>query len=213
MTQPLPSLGILGAGKLGITLARLATQAGYPVYIAGSGSPDKIALSIKVIVPQAQPVHSSQVIEQADIVILALPLSKYRRLDAQALKDKLVVDAMNYWWEVDGDMPELADTSSSQVVQGFLKGSRVTKALSHMGYHNLHDDTRPTGSDDRKALAIAGDHPDDNQKIARLTDDLGFDPVIIGDLTAGKYLEPGQPLFGASLGANEIRRTIQAQIP
>ncbi len=209
MNNSKPVLGILGAGKLGTVLAQLALKAGYKVYIAGSGAPEKIELSIKIITPGAKAVTAAEAINRSDIVILALPLSKYKNIPVGELKDKLVIDAMNYWWEVDGTIPEL-DTapSSSEMVQTFLPKSRVVKALSHMGYHHLLDDARSAGAPDRKAIAVAGDNPTDNARVSQLVNDLGFDPVIIGGLSAGKILEPGNPLFGASVNADAVRELL-----
>lgn len=204
--KSIKTIGILGAGKLGTTLARLATRAGLTVYIAGSGDPEKIALSVTYITPGAIAATVRDAIEPADIVILALPLGKYRMLPVDALNGKLVIDAMNYWWEVDGTDESLTHStrSSSEMVQEFLSGARVVKALSHMGYHHLFDETKPAGAPDRKAIAIAGNDDADTKLVAKLVDILGFDPVIIGALARGKILEPGHELFGANVTKTEL---------
>lgn len=207
MSNQKPVLGILGAGKLGTVVAQLALKAGYTVYIAGSGAVEKIKLSVEVITPGAIAVTAEEAIKNSDMVILALPLSKYKTLSVAALHHKLVIDATNYWWEVDGEMPDLKQwSSSSEMVQAFLPTSRVVKAISHIGYHNLLDDARPAGAPDRKAMAIAGNDLHDTHLVATVVSDLGFDPVLIGRLAEGKKLEPGSPLFGASVDAAALRK-------
>lgn len=204
------TIGILGAGKLGIVLAQLALKAGYQVNIAGSGSPQKIKLTISVLAPGATAMTSQRVAEKSDVVILALPLGKFRGIPKNALASKLVIDAMNYWWEVDGNRDDFIKPGmpSSVAVQEFLSGSRVVKALNHMGYHNLLDESRPASADERKAIAVAGDNQADIDTVMSLVDSLGFDTLYIGVLNDSAVLEAGGQVFGAHASLPELKELL-----
>ncbi|MDN4641039.1 NAD(P)-binding domain-containing protein [Agreia sp. PsM10] len=211
------TIGILGAGKVGTVLARLAIAAGYPVLIASSRPPAAIELTIDVLAHGAGATTASDAAGRADIVILALPLGKAVPLDGvetlpvDQLRGKIVIDAMNYWWEVDGVRPDLTgdDVTTSELVAAALPGSRLVKAFNHMGYHDLDEGARPTGDPDRKAIALSGDDVAANDVVADLIDSLGFDAVDLGLLVEGAVLQPGRELFGANLGAAEIRDVVE----
>jgi len=182
------------------------------VLISGSGAVSRIALIVEVLAPGAEARTTPEVIEAADVVILALPLGKVRTLPADALVGKLVIDAANYWEPVDGPLPEFtsADRGTSEVVASLLPGARIVKALSHLGYHDLDERGLPAGSPGRVGLAVAGDDPADVAVVAALVDELGFEPVVTGALETGRRFQAHTPAFGYPLTPDELRAAIAA---
>ena len=206
----LSRLAVLGAGHVGPVIARLAIKAGYPVDIATSGDPDDIALITELVIPGAQPRWASDAVADADIVVLAIPLHRFLDIDPALLDGKLVVDAMNYWPVSDGVLEPFEGRGSSEVVARRLAGSAVVKALNHIGYHELEDRARPAGAPDRRAAGVAGDDPEAVATIAGLVDRIGYDPVRLESLRAGRVLQPGGPVFGVVLTQPEFEQAVRA---
>lgn len=212
MTEP-KIIGILGAGRVGTAIARRAIAAGYQVRVASSRPASEIALVLRFVAPGAEAADAAEVIAASDIVVLALPLSKYRALPAQAFDGKIVVDAMNYWAETDGTLPEFEGApSSSEVVADHLEGARLVRAFNHMGYHEIDGEARPAGDPGRRALAIAGDDRAARAALAGVIDRLGFDPVDAGPLRAGRGFAIGTPVFGAPLGRDELAAALETPL-
>jgi predicted dinucleotide-binding enzyme len=207
MTEP-GRLAVLGAGHVGPVIARLAITAGHPVAIATSGDPEDIALITELVIPGAQPRWAADAVADADIVVLAIPLHRFLDLDPGLLNGKIVVDAMNYWPASDGVLKPFEDGGSSETVARRLAGSAVVKALNHIGYHELEDRARPAGTPDRRAAGVAGDDPVAVATIAGLVDRVGYDPVRLANLGAGRVLQPGGPVFGTVLTRPEFERAV-----
>jgi 8-hydroxy-5-deazaflavin:NADPH oxidoreductase len=211
-STPWPRIAVLGAGHVGPVIARIAIEAGYHVAIAASGDPENIDLITQVLVPGAEPRWAADAAKDADIVVLAIPLHTFASFDPALVAGKLVIDAMNYWAPVDGvrEMFEERELSSSEIVQRRLAGSTVVKTLNHIGYHDLEDARRPAGSPERRAIGVASDDTGATKVVEELIERIGYEPVRLDSLSAGRLLEPGGPVFGAVLGRPEFERAVSA---
>ena len=200
------TIGILGAGRVGTAVARQALKAGYDVRIATAKPADDIALLVQIITPGAVAVTAAEA-AGADIVVVAVPLHKYRTLDPALLAGRTVIDAMNYWAPVDGVIEDFeADgRTSSEIVQAYLPGSAVVKTLNHIGYRDLEEDGTEPGSDRRRALVLAGADLDAKALVASFLYRLGYDPVDAGPLAAGRAFQPGTEIFNGSHTADQLR--------
>ena len=203
-------VGIVGAGKLGMALARAALAAGYEVAVASSGPAERIALSVDVLAPGAVASTVEEVVDFADVIVLAVPAHRFRQLPSDIFDGKILVDAMNYWPDTDGEDPELAaaDGGSSLVVQAHFPAARVVKSLNQLGYHELDEYPRPPGAADRIAVAAVGDDRLAVRTVMHLIDRLGFDPVDGGPLAKGKLLEPDGSPFAETFSADALAKRL-----
>jgi predicted dinucleotide-binding enzyme len=207
-------IAILGAGKVGTALARVAVEAGYRVDIAGSGSPDRIRLIVDVLAPGARATTAAEAVADADLVVLALPLHRFGHLDTGLLSGHVVLDIMNYWTPIDGEVSEFDDApeGTSALVQRAIPGARVVKTLNHIGYHELEEQRRAVGAPDRVALGAVGDDAGAVAQVLAFLERIGFDGVDGGPLANGVALQPGSPLFGAPHPADRFRELLAEQL-
>jgi predicted dinucleotide-binding enzyme len=203
-------LSIVGAGKIGTAVARAAVAGGYDVAISGSGAVERIELIVEVLAPGAHAMTTGDVVLHADLIVLAVPMHRFRELPRDLFAGKILVDAMNYWAEIDGADEELATApmGTSVVVQQRFSSARVVKSLNHLGYFKFEKGRRPRGAPDRLAIAAAGNDPDAVAAVTQLIDRIGFDAVDAGSLNAGVSLQPGGSVFGIGYGADELSKLL-----
>jgi 8-hydroxy-5-deazaflavin:NADPH oxidoreductase len=204
-------LGVVGAGKLGTTIARLALAAGYDVAVSGSGPAEDIALTVDVLAPGARAVTTDDVAREAGVIVLAVPMHRFRELAPDLFAGRTLVDAMNYWEPVDGADPELAGAAAgtSVIVRDHFPGARTVKSLNQLGYHELDEHRRAPDAPDRIAVGVAGDDPDAVRTVMALVDRLGFDAVDAGLLEAGRALEPDGSPFAVTRTAAELEDLVR----
>jgi 8-hydroxy-5-deazaflavin:NADPH oxidoreductase len=199
-------LGIVGAGKAGTAIARAAVAGGYDVGISGSGPAERIELIVDVLAPGAHAMSTDEVVRYADLIVLAIPMHRVRELRRELFTGKILVDAMNYWEEIDGrdEQFESVGPGTSALVQDWFSSARVVKSLNHLGYFKFEKSRLPKGTPGRIAMAAAGDDRAAVAAVLELIDGLGFDAVNAGKLEAGAALQPGGQVFGTGHEAQEL---------
>ncbi len=191
------TLGLIGSGMIGSSLARLAVSAGLEVVLSNSRGPETLADLVAELGGRARAATPAQAARAADLVVAAIPLKAYRGLPAEALAGKTVLDTANYYPERDGHLAELdaGELTSSALVQRHLAGSHVVKAFNTITPHQLFSLARPAGAPDRSALPVAGDDPEAKTQAIRLLDVLGYDAVDVGTLADSWRSEPDTPVY------------------
>lgn len=208
MTDSL-TIGVLGAGRVGTAVGRQAVRAGHTVKIATGRPADEIKLLTEVIVPGAQAVNKED-LAGSDIIVVAVPLHKYRSIDTQVLQGHTVIDTMNYWAPVDGIMDEFeSGASTSEVIEEFFGAVKLVKTLNHIGYGDLEVDSHPAGDPNRRALVLASDHKHAKQLVAGFVDSLGYDAVDAGPLAAGRAMENGSEIFNGRHTAPQVTALLE----
>ncbi|MFD6169863.1 NADPH-dependent F420 reductase [Streptomyces coeruleorubidus] len=190
------TIGFIGSGSIGGSLARLAVAAGLDVVMSNSRGPETLADLVAELGDHARAATPQEAAKAGDVVVATVPMSAYDKLPAGALAGKIVIDTMNYYPERDGRIAELdsGDITSSELLQRHLADSPVVKTVHNMDWIRLYSRARPAGTADRSALPVAGDDPAAKTEIIRLLAVLGYDAVDIGTLADSWRCEPGTPV-------------------
>jgi predicted dinucleotide-binding enzyme len=204
------TIGVVGVGRVGAAIARAAVDAGYTVNVAASGAAEDIELLVQVVIPGARAMITADAVRDADIVVIAVPLHKYRTVDPASLAGKIVVDAMNYWAPIDGLIDEFENVgwTSSEVVAEHFRGARVVRSLNHIGYHDMDEQRLPRGTANRRALAVASDDEAAARAVMEFIDRIGFDSLYSGSLATGAAFGPGTPIFNGAFTAQALDREL-----
>jgi len=204
------TLGIIGAGHIGSQIARAAISAGYDVVIANSRGPETLADLVAELGPKARAATAVEAGRAGDVVAVAVPLGALDQVPVEPLDGKIVLDANNYYFERDGRIPALDEgtTTTSQLVQDHLPGSKVAKAFNHIFAREITSDATPSGTPGRRALATSSDFPEAAEFATRFYDEVGFDTVDVSPLSESWRVERDRPAYVVHLTADELREAL-----
>jgi predicted dinucleotide-binding enzyme len=181
------TIGFIGSGNIGSTVAGLATRAGYDVVLSNSRGPETLTDLVRELGEHATAATAQEAATAGDLVVVTIPLKSYRDVPVEPLRGKVVIDTINYYPQRDGHVAELDDesTTTSELVQAHLTGARVVKAFNNIYFDFIRRLSRPKDDAERSVLPIAGDDDEAKATVTRFLDDVGFDAYDVGPLAEG----------------------------
>ncbi len=206
----MPTLGIIGAGHIGSSVARAAISAGYDVVISNSRGPDSLAAVIADLGPKARAATPAEAAAAADLALVAVPLGRHTEVPVEPLAGKVVMDANNYYPHRDGRIPALDanESTTSELLQAHLPTSRVVKAFNNIYAREIPTDGTPAGTPDRRALPIAGNDLAAKVLVTGFLDEIGYDAVDLGPLSESWRVERDTPAYARRTTADELRALV-----
>jgi predicted dinucleotide-binding enzyme len=197
------TIGLIGSGHIGGTVARLAVDASHDVVLSNSRGPETLQGLVRELGERAR-AGTTQEAAQADIVVLSIPLKNVGDIPADLVRDKIVIDTSNYYPQRDGQIAALDDgsTTTSELVQSRLPGSLLVKGFNNINFLHLGSLQRPSGSPERSVLPIAGDDASAKRQVADVFDSLGYDAYDTGPLADSWRFDVGTPAYGAPYNAD-----------
>lgn len=191
------TIGLIGSGHIGSTVARLAVDAGHDVVLSNSRGPETLTELVDQLGPHARAATAAEAAGAGDVVVVTVPLKAYREVPVEPLRGKVVIDTNNYYPERDGRFPELDDeqTTTSELLQQHLPESRVVKAFNNIFFVHFAGLARPAGDPERSALPIAGDDDAAKRTVTEFLDSIGYDSLDAGPLAEGWRYQRDTPAY------------------
>ncbi|MCB1477474.1 MAG: NAD(P)-binding domain-containing protein [Tepidamorphaceae bacterium] len=194
-------IGILGAAKLGQSLARHLAEAGHDALIANSRGPESLRELVTQLGSRVTAGHVADVLN-SPVVILAVPWTKVRDVLTPDIewRDRVLIDATNIFvsyapaFEID----ELGEDSGSEIVARLAPSARVVKAFNTLPIEVMFAPRPDDGL--RRVLFVAGDDADAVCVAQQLITGMDLYPVPVGPLAAGgRLMQLGGSLSGLEL--------------
>jgi hypothetical protein len=208
-TNPI-KIGIIGAGKIGGTLAKLWVDAGHEVLIS-SRHPDELKPLAQSLGPKAHVGTPRDAALFSNVVLISIPYGALPQVGkdlATELAGKIVIDTGNPYPERDGDMALEARRKGTGVASAeFLPGVKLVRAFNAINYRSLESEAHRKG--EPVAIPIAGDDSHALAVTSQLIKDAGFEPVTVGPLSSAKLFDVGTPVYVQLLTAKELRARLK----
>jgi predicted dinucleotide-binding enzyme len=214
--EPVMRIGIIGAGMIGSTMARLWADAGHEVLVA-SRHLEELRPLVARLGPRASAGTPMEATAFGDVVMLTVPLKAVPELArdlAPALTGRIVLDTGNAYERRDGVLAREASAyprGSAGWAAAMFPGARWVKAFNTVYFKALESEAHRSG--DRVGIPLASDDADALKTAATLVSDAGFDPVVVGPLVRGREFEPHTPSYNTGMSGRALRELLRQPAP
>ncbi len=181
------TIGIIGPGQIGVTLATIWSQAGHNI-ILGSREPAKAATIASELGNNMQGMGIAETAAAADILLFSFPW--YALIDIQReigkCEGKIIIDCINPITS-SGSLALGHKWSAGEEIAQSFPLAHVVKAFNHIYVEHFKSPI----FDGKPATAYYCSNSDKaKQVVASLATEMGFDPIDIGPIKHARYLEP-----------------------
>lgn len=185
------NITFIGVGNVGAPLADHLQKLGHSVTISArdpNSQSVQAALNRNASFEVKPPIEA---VNSAEVVFLAVPFAANEATLSDvrsALENKIIVDCTN---PVGANLTHglKSERSGAEIVQSFVPEAKVVKAFTIYGFENFEDNTYLGYGDLKPAMLIAGDDAIAKQTVATLCQELGWEPVDVGNLVMSLHLE------------------------
>jgi hypothetical protein len=180
------NIGIIGTGKMGGTLGKLWIAKGHKIFF-GSRNPQKakaLAQSINLDTDGGNIVEAAKF---GEVILLAIPWRAAETIKAVGpLEGKILIDCTNPPASEFANRATGRTTSAAEEIAQWLPGTRVIKAFNSIFWQML---SNPQFGSQKVSLFYCGDDDAAKEVVARLAEEIGFEPIDSGSLANARYLE------------------------
>lgn len=205
----LMKIGIVGAGKMGGTLAALWSKAGYQVMIS-SRHPDELRSLAQSLGSNVSVGTPDDAATFGDVVLISVPYGQEPQVGQELspkLANKVVIDLGNPYPNRDGPMAVQAQREGTGVASArFFPGVRLVRAFNAITSVDLRGDAHRAG--DPVAIPIASNDAQATRIVSRLVRAAGFAPVLVGPLSTAKSFDVGTPVYVKPMSASQLRAAL-----
>lgn len=185
------NIAILGAGSVGGALGKGWARAGHSVAYGVPHPADPEHRSVAAAAGGAMVSEVKAAVQDADVIVLAVPFDAVPDALSAAgnLDDRIIIDATNplRMGPCGVELTLGFNDSGGEHVGALARGAAVFKTLNQIGFEFMADNA---DFHSRPVMFVAGDDPTRKPIVMKLVNDLGFESVDAGCLTAARLLEP-----------------------